>query len=254
MKIGVLSRQPDAYSNRRLIEACERRGHDVLVIDVLRCAVCISAASPQLRYRGELVTGLDTVIPRIGASVTSHGLAVLRQFEVMGVHPLNGAAAIARSRDKLHCMQALAGAGVPLPVTAFTRSSGLTRELIEMVGGPPVIVKLLHGTHGRGVVLVDAMQEAESVIEAFHALDAEFLVQQFVSEAGGCDLRCFVVGDRVVGAMLRRGKEGDFRSNLHHGGTSEPVDPTPEESIVDFIEENAGHGDDGGEAARRARP
>ncbi|WP_462327397.1 30S ribosomal protein S6--L-glutamate ligase [Desulfobaculum sp.] len=229
MKIGILSRRPQIYSTRRLEEAAQEHGHDVHVIDPLRCYVNITSHSPAVYYRGERLEGFDAIIPRIGASITFYGTAVVRQFEMMGVSTLNKSVAINRSRDKLRSLQLLAQKGIGLPVTGFAHSTKFTRELIDLVGGAPLVVKLLEGTQGLGVVLAETDKAAESVIEAFRGLKANFLVQEYIGESKGCDIRCFVVGKKVVAAMMRTCKEGEFRSNLHRGGTAIPVKITPEE-------------------------
>jgi len=223
VKIGILSRNPKLYSTRRLVEEANNRGHDVRVLDHLRCYMNITSMNPSVQYRGEKLEGYDAIIPRIGASVTFYGTAVLRQFEMMGVYPLNESVAISRSRDKLRSLQLLARRGVGLPVTGFARYPDDTEDLIQLVGGAPLVVKLLEGTQGIGVVLAETNQAAESVIEAFHGLNANILVQEFIKEAGGADIRCFVVGGKVVAAMKRQGKEGEFRSNLHRGGSAQLV-------------------------------
>lgn len=220
MRIGILSRRPSLYSTARLKEAALERGHDVQVVNFLRCAMALEQKNPTILYMGDPLS-VDAVIPRIGASVTFYGTAVVSQFEMMGVYTVAGSQAIVRSRDKLRAFQFLAQAGLPLPVTAFARSIKDTQGLIDMVGGPPVIVKLLEGTQGRGVVLAETKKAAESVIDAFRQLDANFLVQEFVKEAKGVDVRAFVVGGRVVAAMTRTGAPGEFRSNLHRGGKAE---------------------------------
>ncbi|NIP71698.1 MAG: 30S ribosomal protein S6--L-glutamate ligase [Gammaproteobacteria bacterium] len=229
MKIGILSRNAKLYSTRRLMEAGEARGHVVQVIDPLKCYMNITSMRPGIYHRGQLVEGLDAIIPRIGASITFYGLAVLRQFEMTGVFPLNESVAIGRSRDKLRSLQLLARKGIGLPVTGFAHDVDDTAKLIELVGGAPLVVKLLEGAQGRGVVLAETRKAAESVIEAFRELDANFLVQEFIREAGGSDVRCFVVGEKVVASMRRQAKEGEFRSNLHRGGTGTVVKLTPEE-------------------------
>ena len=229
MRIGILSRKPGLYSTRRLVEAAEARGHEVRVLDTLRCTVHLSAAGPELRYEGERLDRLDAVVPRIGASVTAYGLAVVRQCEAMGVYCLNGAVGISRSRDKLRAHQLLARDGIGLPATAFAHHTDRVDDLVRSVGGPPVVVKLLEGTQGVGVVLCETAKAAESTIQAFRGLRAYLLVQEYVREAAGTDLRMLVVGDRVVAAMLRRATEGEFRSNLHRGGTAHAVRITPEE-------------------------
>jgi ribosomal protein S6--L-glutamate ligase len=229
MHIAILSRNRQLYSTRRLIEAARERGHEVSVIDPLKCVMDVTSRRPSVHYRGEILPHFDAVIPRIGASITFYALAVLRQFEVMGVYPANESVAIGRSRDKLRSLQLLARAGIGMPVTAFAHSPVDTKTLVKLVGGAPLVLKLLEGTQGRGVVLAETNKAAESVIDAFRELDANFLVQQFIREAGGADIRAFVVGDRVVAAMLRQAKEGEFRSNLHRGGSASVVKLTPEE-------------------------
>ncbi|TLS65691.1 30S ribosomal protein S6--L-glutamate ligase [Mariprofundus erugo] len=222
MKIGILSRNTKLYSTMRLVEEAKARGHEVRVVDHLRCYMNITSMNPSVQYRGERLD-FDAVIPRIGASVTFYGTAVLRQFEMMGVYPLNESVAISRSRDKLRSLQLLARKGIGLPVTGFARYPDDTEDLIKLVGGAPLVVKLIEGTQGIGVVLAETQQAAESVIEAFHGLNANILVQEFIKEAGGSDIRCFVVGGKVVAAMKRQGKAGEFRSNIHRGGTAELV-------------------------------
>lgn len=229
MNIAILSRGPKLYSTRRLVEACASRGHQVKVYDTLKCYMDIATLRPGIGYRGEPVIGVDAVIPRIGASVTAYGLAVLRQFEMMGVFPLNESVAIGRSRDKLRSLQLLARRGIGLPVTAFAHSIENTQQIVKMVGGAPLVIKLLEGTQGRGVVLTETTKAAESVIDAFRELNANFMVQEYIKEAGGADIRCFVIGDKVVAAMKRQAREGEFRSNLHRGGTASVVKLTPEE-------------------------
>lgn len=229
MKIGILSQNRKLYSTSRLVEAAESRGHKVQVINPLRCYMNIASFNPEIHYDGKELTGFDAVIPRIGASITFYGTAVVRQFEMMGVFPLNESVAISRSRDKLRSLQLLSRKGVGLPVTGFAHSPNDTADLLNLVGGAPVIVKLLEGTQGKGVVLAETRKAAESVVEAFRGLNANFLVQEFVKEAAGADIRCFVIGDKVVAAMKRQAQEGEFRSNLHRGGTAELIRITPEE-------------------------
>ncbi|MCJ8191404.1 30S ribosomal protein S6--L-glutamate ligase [Sphingomicrobium aestuariivivum] len=223
MRIALLCRNANLYSHKRLVAAAEERGHQIDVIDHLRCYINITSNRPTIRYKGEDLPKYDAVIPRIGASVTFYGTAVLRQFEMMGVFPLNESVAISRSRDKLRSMQLLARKGVGLPVTVFAHQTSRAEEIIEMAGGAPVVVKLLEGTQGIGVVLGETQKAAESIIQAFAGVGTNILTQQFIKEAGGSDIRCFVIGDKVVAAMKRTGKEGDFRSNLHRGGSAEPV-------------------------------
>ncbi len=229
MKIAVLSRNAQLYSTRRLIEAATLRGHDVKVIDVLRCYMNISSRKPSIHFEGEDLTGFDAVIPRIGASVTNYGTAVLRQFEVMGVYPLIESVALVRSRDKLRSLQLLSRKGIGLPITGFANKPGDVKDLIKLVGGAPLVVKLLQGTQGIGVVLAETNKAAESVIEAFMGLKADILVQEYIKEAGGADIRCLVVGGKVVAAMRRQAPEGEFRSNLHRGGSASLVKITPTE-------------------------
>jgi ribosomal protein S6--L-glutamate ligase len=232
MKIVILSRKPSLYSTRRLKEAGEQRGHQMQVIDYLRCYMNITAHNPQVIYRGKPIAGVDAIIPRIGASQTFYGTAVVRQFEMMGVFTANSSIAISRSRDKLRCLQLLSRKGIGLPVTGFAHATKDVTGLIDAVGGPPLVIKLLEGAQGIGVVLADTAQAAASVIQAFRGLDANILVQEFIKEAEGADLRCFVVGERVVAAMKRIAPRGDFRANLHRGGRMEKVKLTPEERTI----------------------
>lgn len=228
MKLGILSRSSHIYSTTRLRQAAEQRGHDVRIVDYSRCYMNITSHKPAVLLGGhELI--FDAIIPRIGASLTFYGTAVVRQFEMMGVYALNSSQAISRSRDKLRSLQLLARDGIGLPVTSFARSTKDVDGLIDVVGGAPLIVKLLEGTQGVGVVLAETKKAAESVIFAFRQLDANILVQEFIKEAAGADVRAFVVGDKVIAAMKRQGPEGEFRSNLHRGGSSSKVKLTPEE-------------------------
>ena len=229
MKIVILSRRSSLYSTRRLVEAANARGHEVRVVDTLRCYMNIASHKPEIHYRGENLGDFDAVIPRIGASITFYGTAVLRQFEMMGVYPLNESVAISRSRDKLRSLQLLSRKGIGLPVTGFAHSPDDIDDLIKMVGGAPVVIKLLEGTQGIGVVLAETQKAAESVIEAFMGLKQNILVQEFIKEAGGADIRCLVIGEKVVASMMRQAKEGEFRSNLHRGGSAHLVKITPEE-------------------------
>lgn len=229
MKIAILSRKPSLYSTRRLREAGEKRGHEVRVIDYLRCYMNITSRKPMVMYQTEALTGFDAIIPRIGASNTFYGAAVVRQFEMMEVFPANESQAITRSRDKLRCLQLLARKGIGLPVTGFAHSTKDVEGLIKTVGGAPLVVKLLEGTQGIGVVLAETQKAAESVIEAFRGLEANILVQEYIKEAGGSDIRCFVVGGKVIAAMKRQAPPGEFRSNLHRGGKAEKVRLSPEE-------------------------
>lgn len=229
MRIAILSRNAKLYSTRRLVEAAELRGHDVEVLDHLKCYMDIASHDPAVHYRGEELQPFDAVIPRIGASVTFYGSAVVRQFEMMGTYCLNESVAITRSRDKLRSLQILARAGIGLPVTAFAHSTDATSELIEIVGGAPLVVKLLEGTQGKGTVLCETRSAAEAIIEAFQGLKANFLVQEYIKEAHGADIRCLVIGNKVVAAMKRQAKAGEFRSNLHRGGAASLIRLTPEE-------------------------
>ena len=229
MNIAIMSRNKKLYSTRRLVEACEQRGHEVRVLDSLRCYMNLNSDKPELHYSGEILSDFDAVIPRIGASVTFYGTAVLRQFEMMGVFPVNESVAISRSRDKLRSLQLLSRKNVGMPKTGFADYPGDIQDLITMVGGAPLVIKLLEGTQGIGVVLAETRKAAESVIEAFMGLKANILIQEFIKEAGGADIRCFVIGNRVVAAMQRQGAEGEFRSNLHRGGSASLVRITPKE-------------------------
>lgn len=220
MKIAILSRNSKLYSTRRLVEAAQQRGHEVVVLDHLRCDLVMEQGDPHILYKGERLQGIDVVIPRIGASVTFYGAAVVRQFQMMKAKSAVSSQAILRSRDKLRSLQILSRAGLGMPKTAFTNYSKQTAELVKEVGGAPLVIKLLEGTQGLGVVLAETKKAAESVIEAFHNLKARIIVQEFIKEAGGADIRAFVVNGEVVGAMKRQGKEGEFRSNLHRGGNA----------------------------------
>lgn len=228
MRIGILSRKGELYSTRRLREAAEARGHVVRVIDYSRCYMNITSHKPQVLFAGHALE-FDAVIPRIGASLTFYGAAVVRQFEMTRTYSVNTSQAISRSRDKLRSLQLLAREGIGLPVTGFARSTKDIDGVIGVVGEPPIIIKLLEGTQGVGVVLAETHKAAESVIAAFRQLDANILVQEFIKEAGGADIRAFVVGDKVVASMKRQGAPGEFRSNLHRGGSASAVKLTPEE-------------------------
>jgi ribosomal protein S6--L-glutamate ligase len=229
MRIALLSRNSNLYSTSRLKEAAETRGHEVRVIDYLRCVMDITSHRPNIRYAGSPLEGFDAIIPRIGATHTFYGTAVVRQFEMMNVFPTNESQGISRSRDKLRSLQLLSRNGIGLPVTGFAHSTKDIDGLIELVGGAPLIVKLIEGTQGVGVVLAETKKAAESVIAAFRQLDANILVQEFIKEAGGADLRAFVIGGRVVASMRRQGAPGEFRSNLHQGGSADKIKLTPEE-------------------------
>ncbi|MGI1677867.1 MAG: 30S ribosomal protein S6--L-glutamate ligase [Cellvibrionaceae bacterium] len=229
MKIAILSRNEKLYSTRRLKEAGEKRGHEVDIIDTLHCYMDITKSRPTVRYNGKELPYYDAVIPRIGASITFYGTAVVRQFEMMGTFCVNESVAISRSRDKLRSLQLLSRKDVGLPRTGFANRPDNIKDLIKNVGGAPVVIKLLEGTQGIGVVLADTNKAAESIVEAFMGLKANILVQEFIKEAGGADIRCFVVGSKVVAAMKRQGGEGEFRSNLHRGGSASLVRLTKEE-------------------------
>ncbi|GEQ97350.1 putative alpha-L-glutamate ligase [Iodidimonas gelatinilytica] len=229
MRIALLARNPNLYSHQRLMEAAKERGHEIQWIDTMKVYLKMGEVRPEMRYKGEEMPQFDAVIPRIGASITFFGTAVLRQFEVMGVYPLNESVAISRSRDKLRSMQLLSRRGVKLPVTGVANGTRQTDDLIHMMGGPPLVIKLVEGTQGVGVVLGDTMPAVKSMINAFAGLEAHILVQEFIKEAGNEDIRCLVVGEKVVASMRRKGPEGDFRSNLHRGGSAHAVKITPAE-------------------------
>lgn len=232
MKIAMLARNPNLYSHKRLKEAAEKRGHQLDIIDTLRCFMNIAARRPTIWYNDKQLDHYDAVIPRIGASITFYGLAVLRQFEMMGTFPLNESVAIGRSRDKLRSMQILARDGIGLPVTTFAHDPKQAGRVVEVSGGAPLVIKLLEGTQGIGVVLADSDRSAKSVVEAFRGAGVNILVQEFIKEAGGSDIRALVVGDKVVAAMKRQGAEGEFRSNLHRGGSATTVKISPEERSI----------------------
>ncbi|MBC00435.1 MAG: 30S ribosomal protein S6--L-glutamate ligase [Rhodobacteraceae bacterium] len=229
MKIVMMARNPDLYSHRRLVEAAQERGHEIDIVNTLRCYMNIASRRPEVYYNGEKLPQYDAVIPRIGASVTFYGLAVLRQFEMMGVFPLNESVGIGRSRDKLRSMQLLARDGIGLPVTTFAHDPRQTEEVLKLAGGAPLVIKLLEGTQGIGVVLADTDRSAKSVIEAFRGAGVNILVQEFIKEAGGTDIRALVVDGKVIAAMKRTGAEGEFRSNLHRGGSAQAIRISPEE-------------------------
>ena len=231
MHIAILSTKPDLYSTRRLLEAGRKRGHECVVVNHLNCQVMIEGGRPTVLYEGRELDSFDAIIPRIGASVTDYGCAIVRQFEMMNVFTTAKSQAITRSRNKLRSLQVLSKAGVDLPKTVFANhpKNGDITQLIKLVGGPPVVIKLLEGTQGIGVVLAETTKAAKSTIEAFYGLKKHVLVQEFIAEAQGADVRAFVVGGQVVGAMKRQGVEGEFRSNLHRGGNAIPVQLTPAE-------------------------
>jgi ribosomal protein S6--L-glutamate ligase len=229
MRIAILSRNSNLYSTKRLVEAAKLRGHDARVIDHMKCFVGIEAGNPTLYYKGELLKNVDAVIPRIGASVTFYGTAIVRQFEMMQIFSCTKSQSIVRSRDKLRSMQVLSKAGVGIPKTAFASQSTDAEYIINHVGGTPVVIKLLEGTQGIGVVLAETKKAAKSVIEAFNGLKADILIQEFIRECAGSDIRAFVVDGQVIAAMKRQGKEGEFRSNLHRGGDGELIELNAEE-------------------------
>lgn len=229
MKIVMMARNAALYSHKRLVEAAQTRGHEIDIVNHTRCYMDITSHRPALYYNNQKLPHYDAVIPRIGASVTYYGTAVLRQFEMMGVWSVNRSVAIGRSRDKLRSMQILARDGIGLPVTAFSNDAKNTDALLDLVGGEPVIIKLIEGTQGIGVVLGDTRRSAKSVIEAFRGANVNILVQEFIKEAGSTDIRAFVVGGKVVASMMRTGAEGEFRSNLHRGGSAKTLKMTPEE-------------------------
>ncbi|HZH42708.1 MAG TPA: 30S ribosomal protein S6--L-glutamate ligase [Lysobacter sp.] len=232
MKLAILSRNGKLYSTRRLVEAARVRGHSARVLDPLRCYMRIAEGSFEIHYKGREITGYDAVLPRVGASVTRYGTAVLRQFELMGTYTPNSSDAILRARDKLRCHQLLAAEGIGMPITVFGDNPDDTHDLLSMLGPPPHVIKLNEGTQGAGVMLAEKLSASRGVIEALRGLYANFLVQEFVAEAKGADLRCFVVGGRVIAAMRRQAPKGDFRSNLHRGGSARPVRPTEAEAEV----------------------
>ncbi|MDD0853569.1 30S ribosomal protein S6--L-glutamate ligase [Halobacteriovorax sp. GB3] len=229
LKIGILSRLPDSYSCKRLVEEGTKRGHKVEIFDPLKCYMNISANNPSVHYMERELINFDAIIPRVATSVTFYGTAVLRQFEMGGTFSVNPSGAILKSRDKLRAHQILARKGIGMPVTGFAHSTEKIDDMIGLCGGAPLVIKLLEGSQGKGVVLAETKKAAESVMEAFKSLNAYFLVQEFIKEAGGADIRCFVVGDKVVASMKRQAKEGEFRSNLHSGGYAEKIKITPEE-------------------------
>jgi ribosomal protein S6--L-glutamate ligase len=232
MKIAILSRNPKLYSTRRLAEAAEAKGHEVIIVDHLKCIIELEKKNPKIFYNGEYLKGIDAVIPRIGASVTFYGSTVVRQFEMMKVFTAVESQALIRSRDKLRSLQILARAGVGLPKTVFTNYAKDVDHVISSVGGAPLVLKLLEGTQGLGVVLAETQNAASSVIEAFNGLKARVIAQQFIKESGGADIRAFVVDGVVVGAMKRQGKKGEFRSNLHRGGSASIIELTDEEDTT----------------------
>lgn len=233
MKIAILAQNPDVYSHLRIKEEGERAGHEMSIINPLRCYLSLNTAHPTVHYRGgELLGQFDAVIPRIGVSITFYGTAVLRHMEAMGMYSLNASVGILRSRDKFRALQLLTRKGLPLPATGFAQSPDDTEDLIQMVGGAPVVIKLLEGTQGKGVILAESHQSAVSTINAFKEMSVNILVQEFIQESRGTDIRCFVIGDKVVAAMKRQAKEGEFRANVHQGGKAQKVKLTPQERAI----------------------
>lgn len=232
MNIGILSQVPTLYSTRRLVEAAKARGHLVEVVDPTKCYMNITSHKPTVHYKEKTLDYFNAIIPRIGASVTFYGTAVLRQFEMGKVFAANESVAITRSRDKLRSLQLMARKGIGLPVTGFADSTKMTNDLLQLVGGTPCIIKILEGTQGKGVVLAEHKKAAESVIDLLRGIRCNFLVQEFIKESRGTDIRCFVIGDKVVAAMKREAAEGEFRSNLHRGGKASPIKITPEERAL----------------------
>lgn len=233
MKIAILATNPQLYSHRRLKAEAELAGHEVKFVNPLYCYMNVAASSPKVHYRGGApLPHFDAVIPRIGASNTYYGTAVLRHMETMGIYTVNESIAIARSRDKFRSLQLLARKGIPMPLTSFAQSPDDTEDLVRMVGGAPLVIKLLEGTQGKGVILADSHQSAVSIINAFKEMHANILVQEFIEESRGTDIRCFVVGDKVVAAMKRQAKEGEFRANVHQGGKAMKVKLSPQERSI----------------------
>ena len=233
MKIAILATNPQLYSHQRLLAAGEAAGHEVHIINPLYCYMNVAASNPRVHYRGgEVLPHYDAVIPRIGASMTFYGTALLRHMETMGMYTLNESIAISRSRDKFRSLQLLARKGIPMPLTSFAQSPDDTEDLIRMVGGAPLVIKLLEGTQGKGVILADSHQSAVSIINAFKEMSANILVQEFIEESRGTDIRCFVIGDKVVAAIKRQAKGDDFRANVHQGGKASKVKLSPQERAI----------------------
>ena len=232
MRIAILSRDPELYSTKRILQAAKQRGHQVEIIDVLKCYMNITTKKPTVHYKERELKGFDAIIPRIGSTVTHFGTAVLRQFESAGIYTINSSQAISRSRDKLRAHQILARKGIAMPITSYAHSTQMTDDLIRICGGSPLVVKLIAGTQGKGVILAETDKMARSVIDAFRALDAHFLVQEFIKESSGCDIRCFVVGEKVIATMMRKSVDGDFRANLHSGGIGVEVKVTKSEKVM----------------------
>lgn len=232
MKIGILSRNENLYSTRRLLEAAQDRGHDARVIDYIRCYMNITSTHPSVHYQGEKLANFDAIIPRVSAKRTFYGTAIVRQFETLGTYSINSSLAITRSRDKLRSQQLLAMKGIDMPITGIANVPGDVNDLIKTVGGTPLIIKLIEGTQGVGVVLAETKKAAESVIQTLMGLNANIIVQEYIKESGGADIRCFVVGEKVIAAMERKAAPGEFRANLHQGGTASPIKITKKEREV----------------------
>lgn len=232
MNIVILSCYKNKYSTKRVVEEAKRNGHEIEVIDPLKCYLNISSNKPMVYYKKKKLDYVDVVIPRIGASVSSYGMAIVRQFEMMGIFCLNSSNSIGRSRDKLRSLQILSQLDLPLPKTSFANSTQQTEQLIKLVGGAPTVVKLSESSQGRGVVLAETLSASQSLIDAFRELEANFLVQEFVKDANGTDLRCFVLGNEVVASMMRVAKSGEFRANIHRGATAQKVNITDEERTI----------------------
>lgn len=233
MKIAILATNPQLYSHQRLKDEGEKAGHTISIINPLNCYLNVAASCPIVHYRGgQPLPHYDAVIPRIGASITYYGTAVLRHLETMGIYTINGSIAISRSRDKFRSLQLLARKGIPMPLTSFAQSPDDTEDLVRMVGGAPLVIKLLEGTQGKGVILADSQQSAVSIINAFKEMSANILVQEFIEESRGTDIRCFVIGDKVVAAVKRQAKDGEFRANVHQGGKALKVTLSPQERAI----------------------
>ncbi|KTC98959.1 glutathione synthase, ribosomal protein S6 modification protein [Legionella geestiana] len=233
MKIAILATNPNLYSHKRLVEAGVGAGHEVKIINPLYCYMNVAASNPNVHYRGgEPLERFDAVIPRIGASMTYYGTAVLRHMETMGMYSINESIAICRSRDKFRALQLLARKGIPMPLTSFAQSPDDTEDLIRMVGGAPLVIKLLEGTQGKGVILAESDQSAINIINAFKEMRANILVQEFIQESRGMDIRCFVIGDKVVASIRRQAREGEFRANVHQGGKAMKVKLSPQERAI----------------------
>lgn len=232
MNLGILSRNPRIYSTHRLVKEAISRGHNVQVVNPLRCYMNITSAKPMVHYKEQMLNEFDAIIPRIGSSITFYGTAILRHFEMMGMYSLNESTSISRSRDKLRCLQILSRSGIGLPTTSYAHSTKMSEKLIEMVGGAPCVIKLIEGTQGKGVILAETPKAAESVIDGLRQMKAHFLVQEFIKESNGCDIRAFVIGNKVVASMMRKAKEGEFRSNLHRGGSAVQVEISDVEAQV----------------------